>query len=347
MSNIFFMDSFDHYAPSTHLNKWEEVMYANSGVVAVTGRDGTGQAFKLQVFASEVGMYLTFDNQRYPTFTMAGGIKKNFRSTNRIVYYMEMIVPRANYYIVSKLYLVSDVYGNLSFYYTPSTDPNAPVSSQFASRPIPYEQWCHLAFNVTFGSFAGIQNVTGKIYLNEELILDETISGWPNEDYQGINIFGLGNGVTIDDFYLTEGDIPGDLKIGVIRPESDVSAAWTRSGGAANFEMVDDDSMDSDSTYNATSTIGNKDIFEMEDIATDVTVHACQALLAAKKDSEGTANVRMIWKPGGVEYPDPNYYPDYLTYQFDRVVRTVNPDTSVDWTPAEVNALKMGYEKMA
>lgn len=117
---------------------------------------------------------------------------------------------------------------------------------------------------------------------------------------------------------------------------------WSRSGGSANYEMVDESSADDDTTYNSSSTTGAADLFSFESLPagfepTDVTVYKRGKMTGAygvvydyvkSGSSEGLPGVAVFTS-------------SYANYASN--VMSTNPDGDVAWTAAAVNAFLAGY----
>lgn len=329
--SIIFMDSFDHY--TNGLDKYN-VFQATINLAG--GRDGVGNCA-----GTGLSGELTFSsgNTRYTEAVMSFAGAGDYTVVGSLSFSMQCVTPGPYAWGIASL--VIDSVGDVAFSYTPSSGGGTRVSS-FAARKFPRNEWMHMSFKI-------IQTTTtlrGLIYFNEALILDETLSGWSAESQIGVNRFRIARGLVVDDLYITDGDVLGDLEIGVIRPDGDDSVAFSRSTGAQNYTNVDDAAMDSDSTYNYASAAATKDVFTMTDVDSAISIYGCQSVMAARKTDVGGASLKVIWKPTTVEYADADFYPSFTSYLYNRTVRVVNPDTGLAWTPAEVNALKMGYEKV-
>lgn len=329
---IIFMDSFNHYNTSGIYDKYS---VGDFNITLAGGRDGVG-SYGGTGLSGE--MTVSTNNTRYNEAVMSFAGNGNFATIGSLSASMTCVTPGPITYGVATL--IIDSVGDIHFTYDPST--GSFVASNFASRKWPLAQWVHVSFKITLTS----TTCRGRIYLNEELILDETLSGWSAETVLGVNRFKIHRGMGVCDYYITDGDVYGDLIIGVIRPDGDDSVAFSRSTGAQNYANVDDALVDGDSTYNYASAAATKDIFTMQDVDSAITIYGCQAVMAARKVNAGGATLKMIWKPTTTEFADADFYPSYNQYLYNRVVRNVNPDTGIAWTPSEVNALKMGYEKV-
>lgn len=168
--------------------------------------------------------------------------------------------------------------------------------------------------------------------------------------------FGPGNigsdSIYIDDVYFcdntgaTHNDFLGPVRVTLLAPTSDASVAWTPNAGATNYTQVDDTgaSIDGDTTYVSTSTVGAKDLYGLGDLAAELANPlAVQVFLEARHDDgSGGAAIAPLLKSGvtedeGAQVALPSSYRFLSSTLYD-----VDPDTGVEWTVAGVNGLQAG-----
>ena len=120
---------------------------------------------------------------------------------------------------------------------------------------------------------------------------------------------------------------------------------WTPSAGA-NFENVDDpiSGIDDDTTYNKSSTTGQKDTFSFGNLSGIAgTISAVQVNMVTRKDDAGLHSVKPVVRHSGTDYDGTEVFlPEQYVYK--RQVYTTNPGTSAAWTVANVNAAQFGYK---
>ena len=175
------------------------------------------------------------------------------------------------------------------------------------------------------------------------------------------NYFAVGNtnnsssiGTRIDDYYIldTTGSAPYNTYLGAIHIErlhpsgAGSSTGFTPSAGS-NFQNVDDTGRgDDDTSYNSTSSTGDKDLFNMGDLqnVNGGSVLAVRQVTQARKDaSEDTINLTPVIKSGATE-TDGDQRALLTGYDYVRKDYTANPTTSSAWTESEVNSLEAGYK---
>lgn len=136
----------------------------------------------------------------------------------------------------------------------------------------------------------------------------------------------------------------GDIRIESLLPVADTADIdFAASPAGPNYENVDDDAFDRDSTYNQSNTPGERDVFEFEDMSeTPKDVIAVVNSIAARKTQAGTRGLESIMRLNGVEEMgvEELLIADYIYEQW------VFPDDPEGnpWTQAGVNALQAGYE---
>ena len=134
----------------------------------------------------------------------------------------------------------------------------------------------------------------------------------------------------------------------VLRPdaESVTESDWTPSAGTDNHLLVDDALRhDYDSTYISSAVATNIDRYTTTDTVIQKRVIACKVNAVARH--EGAAeNFRLTHFEnatagnGGTEAITDAFLPYwYMT--------TLNPDTSLEWTPTEVEGSEFGVEDVA
>lgn len=153
----------------------------------------------------------------------------------------------------------------------------------------------------------------------------------------------------IDDFYLCDNtgsinnDFLGDQRIARLAPIADASPNdFTPASGIDNYAMVDEGSVDNDSTYVSGSIADTKDLYNISSIpSTPSDIRAVQVVGSMRRTGsqfkEWTSVISSgIFETDGTAKNAPYSYAQvYDIHEF-------NPDTSMDWEEAEVNNLLIG-----
>lgn len=215
-----------------------------------------------------------------------------------------------------------------------------------ASGVIITNNWHYVEVEITRNSSTG----AATIYVDGVSVA--TASG-VNTGASAFDAFGLNGGFetwVFDDIYITDVATKlGEMRVETIRPVTPDTATkdFTRSTGANNFDNVDDSQTDDDTTYNFSSTVGHKDLFDMANLsATPVSIKAVVPVVFARKDDAGTKTIRHNMKNGSTTTngTSRNLTAGYLAYVN---YYETNPDTAAAFTGANVNAMQLGYEVVA
>jgi hypothetical protein len=123
---------------------------------------------------------------------------------------------------------------------------------------------------------------------------------------------------------------------------------WSIGGtapAATNWQSVDETSPDDDVTYVNSDTVGDQDLYEMQDIsatASSVVGLLCNARM--KKDDATVREYALLVESGGTVAQLATRTTPYGAYTNQQDVSELNPDTGSLWTVAEVNAMTAGIE---
>jgi hypothetical protein len=231
-----------------------------------------------------------------------------------------------------------------------NTDNIVFVTGDYNVQP---QNWGHLQMSIEVSSAGEYVYIANKVYFNEVLLLTNTHEleqtyylNWTTEQV-GLVSLTLGTRDTAasyyDDFYCTsDPTLNGDFSAAILRPESDVTSDWTPSTGSDNYAMVDDGiEHDGDTTYNEADTVGESDLFELEDTGLDPAevVYAAQLVMVSKNIGPGTGSIAMNIDDGGGVEEVSHVHPD-STYTC-KVVDITNHVA----TAADLDNLQVGYSK--
>lgn len=204
-------------------------------------------------------------------------------------------------------------------------------------------------------------NVIGRIEVNldGEVWLDFTGDTQIDTDTL-LNSFLLSHNSTIPDLFLDDliimnttgtsnNSLPGyPILIETLRPDGDgTTNNWTPTGaGTTNSDRVDDDpGPDGDTTYVSSGTITDKDLYTFGNIVTAgaISFDGVQVSNIARKETAGARNINNTIKSGATESDGSSEALTtlYLTYS---TLYDVDPNTSVAWLEANINALEGGVE---
>lgn len=215
--------------------------------------------------------------------------------------------------------------------------------------------WYYLEFGFVLGDADGQieMRINGTTVLSQDNI-DTQDSGSGSTRIELVGLANIQAGTQyFTDLYIRSSTIKeafdffGPVRSESINVNSDDSVQYTRSAGTTNYENIDEDSPFSDVDYNHTSTVGHKDTYGTTSLpSSDVTVKGFQVTHRARKNDTGVADQRAIivsnsTQANGATHSLSETTQTYID-QFD-----TDPDTGSAWTPAAINAKKIGVERVA
>lgn len=214
-----------------------------------------------------------------------------------------------------------------------------------------------------------IHNTAGRVIvrLDSIVIIDTGAGGINTRPYGTTNTFsrvGMGGVMAsgtiqnyFDDFYACDdtgavnNDFLGDVQLQAIYPDAPgSSAAWTKGGttpAATNWQSVKETSPDDDVTYVKSSTVGNLDMYNMQNVSATASEIKGLLINARIKKDDATSRsyatqVQDVASAGAVTALPTRPVPGNYLNQQD--VSEVSPTTGVAWTVAQVNAMEAGIK---
>lgn len=165
-----------------------------------------------------------------------------------------------------------------------------------------------------------------------------------------IGFFATSNLFRIDDIYILDssGGAPhnnflGDIRIDTVLPNGDGTyTQFTPSTGTDHYALVDD-SVPNTTDYNSSSTLGQRDSYNMGNVTLTGAILAVQTNLAVLKDDVGYRNAKALIKSGStIAYGTSRGLNTTQTINMD--IFSTDPNTGLAWTNSAVNALEVGME---
>ena len=163
----------------------------------------------------------------------------------------------------------------------------------------------------------------------------------------------LGNTADIhyDDMYVCDAtgalnnDFLGDSRIDIFFPDADDSIQWTALVGTlGNYEDVDDNPSDEDTTYVFSSTAPDIDLYTTENMDAGVgTVHGVQVVARGRKLDAGTRNIKLKAVSGATTQTSAAI-PLSTTYANYPIMYEDSDGGGTAWTKTLVDAMKIGIE---
>ena len=161
------------------------------------------------------------------------------------------------------------------------------------------------------------------------------------------------NGLFIDDLYYADSvvgagtypcDSPlGDLHVFTKYPIGNDTVQWTPLANS-NWQEVNEVAMDSDTSYNFTTTAGDEDLLNFAALESTISkIVAVQLTGAYRKDDAGMRTLKQALKSSATEVYGPTYSLPGTSYVYYTDLYVLDPNTSASWTLSNVNALAGGY----
>jgi hypothetical protein len=313
--------------------KWTQ---AGPGTL-VTGRSGSGQAYQ---FGASGSPFITLPNGPYNTITC--GIAYQTQAFANSIFVFSDATTGGN----RGLDHVGDGRLRVSFG-SPRTAPSAFVMN--------LNQWYYIECQFVgrlIGVFPSIDytvKVNGGVILSGTLSWDIGDSVFPTTASITCSAPGGGANAIIDDFYVTDAEFLGDVNIVCLYPNADGDlSAWTPLSAGSHYLMTQEHPADEDTTYIFSSTAGNQELENLQDIGGAVAhIFGGQFLWRLKKSNAGPATVQGAIKSSGVTVNTPTYFPSADNYLYLIQPYRKSPFTGNDFTVPEINAIQMGPTRIS
>jgi hypothetical protein len=330
-----FIDGFDHYPAAEMLHKWSS--WSNT-VSFVTGRFGgsalsTASRSVTKVLDNQAEWIIGFGFQHLGVSTATGPFLR----------FMAGATIQDDLYWDASALKLSVRRGGSTVLGTTTLQLNANV-------------WYYVELRLVFN------DTTGVVQLRVNGVQDINLSSQDTNNAGG-NVAdriqfgdpGASNiNVSIDDLYLNDatGSAPmntflGDCRVETIYPNGNGNSSQLVGQDADstdNYLNVDETNSDDDTTYNESSTVGNKDTYAYGNLAvTSGTVYAVQILPWARKTDAGTRSIVTVARLAGTEVDSSAYsLPDTYTY-VGQNIRETKPGGGA-WTISDVNSAEFGVK---
>jgi hypothetical protein len=160
---------------------------------------------------------------------------------------------------------------------------------------------------------------------------------------------GVDSSLAYDDLLLFYGGAtwPGECKLTPMTETADSLAQWTPKTGTDNFAMIDELQVDLDTTYNSTDVVGERDLFDLENMVdTPDRIFGLQVTMMSRKDDAGTRIITPLMETNGNLHLLTEAY-QTSSWVFYRRPMKLNPSTSLEFTKADIDTMKLGYELTA
>ena len=351
-------DGFDHYfnggAPGSPLaQKWDVVI--GSGIPQIVPNDDDAQTGRFGTNA----MKLRTDPARYVQRNLPNlatfGLGFAIRPTVMTIFSYPIVEFRDSSLRQLTLNLRSDLRLEIRNY----NGANNPVSTlAISDTSLIGNTWNYVQVKVTFNATTGsvevrfgdvtVINVSPVVTRNTASVLN----GITNFIFGSSTDGGSSEAYYIDDVICwdTAGgihdDFLGDVHIQALLPVADGPVTqWTPQGAGANYQCVNENPPDGDTTYVESSTSGNKDLYHFPDVSppnpSQARIVAVLQNIDCRKTGGGTEPIQATCRSNTSDFDAPSSFEpgsDYHIFQFQNfTVWETDPDAGVEWDIARLN----------
>lgn len=208
------------------------------------------------------------------------------------------------------------------------------------------QTWIYIQYKVHFDGASG----TFELLVNGETVLSVTGNFGSALDTMVWSVSSVATNPSRhawDDFYLLkddgvgQSDYLGNVTVGASKPNAAGDLTdFTPFGLPTNWQNAAD-VLVNDARYNFSQTVGDKDLYNLEATAPSREIFAIQVAGSYKQTDSLQLYAKNIMKTGGVEFEGAqNGVAQVYKAQWD--IWEKNPNTTVDWTDADLAALQIG-----
>lgn len=215
-----------------------------------------------------------------------------------------------------------------------------------------YDTWRYLEFKVTIDNSAGVVIIrsNGNVVLNLSS-QDTQYSG--NAYFNILKRTGFYQNIwtCFDDEYMCDltgtkcNDFLGDIRVDALRPNgAGTYTDFTPSAGS-NYENVDEDYPDDDTTYNDGSDVADQDSYALGALPSPAgtIIYGVKSQITVRKTDAGARECKLLTRAGTTDdLSDTIVLSDSFTTH--TKIFELNPDDSADWEDADVNGMEVGVE---
>jgi len=217
-----------------------------------------------------------------------------------------------------------------------------------ASGVIVPDQWISISYKVYIHDTAGTVDITKNGVSVLSLSSIDTKHSGTYSTVGGFKIGSFNDNIHgyYDDMYATDGDPLGDLEITTKRSDGAGSNTDFTPSAGNNYENVDETYPDDDTTYNYSTSVGDKDSYAMENVSGNKTIYAVQNSVVARKTDSGTRTIKVLSRLNGTDYLGSE---EGLgeTYNYFSKLYNLNPDDSAVFEDADINGMEVGLQVAA
>lgn len=344
---LLFWDSFDHYATGDTLEKWTsaDVGFFCSYAIGAYGRHGTNG---IRIYRVSSRTCLVRKDLPATYGTLVAGVSVECAATLPAGY-QSMLQFLDSDSVQVQLRVNND--GSVEVLRNGATSIGISSAGIMGHPDVAY----YVEMKALISNAGSVEvKVNGVTVISESPVdTQHTANAWADQvDIGGYQSHPGNAAAYFDDFYLCDtsgaqcNDFLGDIRELLLMPDgAGAHADWTPLVGA-NWQEVDDNPPDGDTTYNASNTVTDRDSFTFEDLPGTLTgtILALCAAINSRRDDAVAHELEPSVRVGGTDYDGTaalvtDAYSFYNLYAWE-----LNPDIAAVWTIATVNAVESGYE---
>lgn len=274
-----------------------------------------------------------------PDFSFCAAFKRNSIASNNVRLF---VLYQAANQVTGQICLAVDSDGTLRVSRGGTAGTNVVASS--AAGVLSMDGAYHFV-EFTFNLHASTGSATVKV--DGVAVITATGLNTKGGTTTAIASFGIGDSQinNVDDFYVTDGASLGERRIVACRPSADTASAdWTPNSGSAHFSRVNEVLADGDTSYVASSTVGHKDLYDVDNLPTSpTTIDGVRIITAARKDDAASRTYRQLLKSSSTTANGADVGVN-ANYTMAESQFLTDPATSAAWTTSGVNAMQIGLE---
>jgi hypothetical protein len=213
---------------------------------------------------------------------------------------------------------------------------------------LPDQTWFHAEFKFT------IDDTNGSYEVKINGVVDSALSATGVDTRNGGNstadrIYLEGNNFVLrwDSIVVTTGEYVGQAVVYAKFPDGAGSNTGFSPSTGSNYQNVDDNPSDGDTTYNTGDAAGGIDTYAMADIGGTGSVKCVQVSNQIRLVSAGSKDVAAAVRTGGTNHFGTTKSITSTSYANTAHLFETNPGTGAAWTVSEVDALEAGLKVVA
>ncbi len=158
---------------------------------------------------------------------------------------------------------------------------------------------------------------------------------------------------SLDDVYCIKNDgvgltdFLGEIEVEALLPNGNGTYSQlvgSDGNSTDNYLLVDDSTAPNDADYVGSATSGQKDTYQLTNLARSASVvRAVQLSMRAKKSDTGAISARRVFRTGATDATGSDISLATSFGWYSEIVET-NPVSGLNWTDTDINGLEAGYE---